>query len=349
MEAVGAFPAQDLQGQVERQVVLVRPGQAQMADPDFRLHRVCLVDHDQAPGRRRRRGMVGGRQGARLPVAKGLLGGGQGLGDADIADDAQQGVVGNEPGRVELAQVLGCDGRQRLGRAGVGQPVGVEPVHEPVEDQAGDRVGVLEIDAHARQRLLALTIELFGAERRPPDDVGEQLEAEGEAVFHHQDVGHRQVAARAGVEPAADGVDGIGNLRRVAGPGALVQQRRRQGAHALLAGRILGAAGADQQAQRDHRLLVMLHDDDLQAVGQRLDLVGRKVDLARRQRARRTLDGPVGHLRAGHRRHEHGGSRGSRPQPPARPCGPPAMQSGAGHCVAPFGMIVITSRLVGVK
>ncbi len=125
----------------------------------------------------------------------------------------------------------------------------MEPVDQPVEHQARHRVRILVVHAHARQRLLPLAIELLLVKRRAPDDIGQQVEAEGEAVFHHQHVGDRQVAAGAGAERAADGVDGVGNLGGAARAGALVEQRRGQSRHALLARRILRAAGPDQQTQ----------------------------------------------------------------------------------------------------
>ena len=59
-----------------------------------------------------------------------------------------------------------------------------------------------------------------------------------------------------------------------------------------LVGRILRAAGPDDQPQADRRLLVMRDGDDLQAVRQRAELVGRELHVARRQRPRRPLGRP---------------------------------------------------------
>ena len=131
----------------------------------------------------------------------------------------------------------------------LGRPYGMEPVHQPIEHQAGHRVGILVVHAHPRQRLLPLPLELLLVKRRTPDDVGQQVEPEGEAVFHHQHVGDRQVAAGAGAEHAADGVDGIGDLCGAARAGALIEQRRSQRRHALLARRVLRSAGPHEQAQ----------------------------------------------------------------------------------------------------
>ena len=44
-----------------------------------------------------------------------------------------------------------------------------------------------------------------------PDGM-KQLEAEAQAVFHHQDVGDRQIASRAGAEASANRVDRIGDV-----------------------------------------------------------------------------------------------------------------------------------------
>jgi len=99
----------------------------------------------------------------------------------------------------------------------------MKPVDQPVEHQARHRVGVLVVHAHARQRLLPLTVELLLLERGPPHDIRQQVEAKRQSIFHHQHVGHRQVAAGAGTQGAADGVDGIGNLSGIAGAGSLIQ------------------------------------------------------------------------------------------------------------------------------
>ena len=194
--------------------------------------------------------------------------------------------------------------RERLGRARVGQAVGMEPIDQPIEHQAGHRVRILVVHAHPRQRLLPLAIEFLLVKRRTPDDVGQQVEAKREAVFHHEHVGDRQVAAGTGAEGAANRVDGIGDLCGASRAGALIEQRGGQRGHALLARRVLRSASPDEQAQGDHGLLVVLHDDDLQPVLERRDLVRGKGDLARLQRPRWHLAGPVRYLRGGDGRQE---------------------------------------------
>ena len=72
--------------------------------------------------------------------------------------------------------------------------------------------------------------------------------------------------------------------------------------------------GPDQQPHADRRLLVMEDRHHLQAVGERLDLIGREVDVAGGQRPRRPLRRPVARLRRRRRRTQRADARRTAPQ-----------------------------------
>jgi hypothetical protein len=141
--------------------------------------------------------------------------------------------------------------------------------------------------------LQALPVDLLRRERRPAHHVGQQIHPEREAVFHHQHVRRREIAARAGAERAADRIDGLGDFLRAAAGRALIEQLRHERGDAALSRRIVGGAGAHQQSHAHLGLFVAHHDDHLHAVGQRAQLVGRKIHRAGWQRRRREFRRPV--------------------------------------------------------
>ena len=103
-----------------------------------------------------------------------------------------------------------------------------------------------------------------------------------------------QIGAGAGAHRAADEVDGVVHLLRRHRSSCPDRAATPPGARARAsASDRTRVPAAHQQPHRHRRLLVVQHDDDLQAVGQRLDLVGRELDVARRQRLRRALGRPA--------------------------------------------------------
>jgi hypothetical protein len=141
---------------------------------------------------------------------------------------------------------------------------------------------------------------------------------------------------------AAGRVDGVGNLLRRSGRCALIDQGGDEVGDAGLLRRLLHRSGADQQPVAHRRLLALRNEQDLQAVGERLQLIGGKIDLPRLERRWRRFARPL--LRLGGRsRRQHRGecdrqdqrACSHRPPPP-----PPA---------AARGMIVSNIRDSGVK
>ncbi len=292
---------------------------AELPDANLGLHRIGLVDDDHALGRLRRidrlerparRATASRRTPSRArPWPRRRY----------VADDGDQRVVRHEVALVEVDDVLPRQRAKRFGGAAAGQAVRVEAVDQPIDHLAGDVVRILRRHLQARHRLLALPLDLLRRERRPPHDVGHQLQRQRQAVLHHDRVDVGEVGAGAGAENAADEIDRVGDLFGGAIARALIEERRRQHRQPHLAFRILRRAGAHDHAHADRRLFVMADQHDLQAVGQLADLVGRKLHRLRRQRPRRPLAGPVRaspparlrrRLRVGGRRHARAQQRG---------------------------------------
>ena len=269
-----------------------------LPDPDFRLHRIGLVDDDHAARRVRRLDESLARHLARFPVAEHLPDRVERFLGRHVADNRHDRVVRREVLLMKREQIVPRDTGHRRRRAAVGHPVAVEAVHEPVEHGVGEVLGIVEADLEERQLLLPLAIDLFGGERRMLDHVGQHAHARLEAVLHHDHVHEAEIAGRARAHGAADGIDGVVHLLgRLAG-GSLVEQRRDQMREPELPLRVGRTARADDHAHADDRLFVVQHGDHLQPVRQRLNLVGRELDVARRQRTGRPFGRPVTYLSA---------------------------------------------------
>ena len=252
---------------------------------------------------------------------------------------------------MELPEIGDGQALQRLGRPAVGQAVRMEAVDEPVEHEARDVVRVVVADFQPRHRLPALPFELVGLERRVAGDVAQQLEAEAEAVLHDEDVDVGEVGSRARRQRAADRVDRVRDLGGRSRRRALIEQRGGQDRDALLLCRVGRGAGADQKTQRDDRLLVVLDDDHLHAVWQRADLV--RAETSRRARpaaaaASRTASPSLARAAMRGNATSDDATRAATAHP-AQTRRPACTRSTRPHCVCTFGMIVRTSRLVGVK
>ena len=192
-------------------VVRMRPRQCAVAGVYDGLYRSRLVDDHKAPGRLRDVGR-GHRFGKRTrpPVAERALHPGESLFGRDVSDDGKHGIVRQVVRAMERDQVAARDGTDRPRRAALRQAVGMEAVHEPVEDHVGDVGRIVVADPQAGQDLVALPLDLRLRKGRPSRHVGEQVEREVEAVLHHEDVDEPEVARRAHAQRAADAVDGAG-------------------------------------------------------------------------------------------------------------------------------------------
>ena len=215
-------------------------------------------------------------------------------------------VVRHEVAAVIRLQIGARNRRERLRGAAVRQPIGMEPVDEAVEEDAGDVIGVALAYPQVGDHLLFLTFDLFGRKGRVARDVRQQVHADVERILHDDDVDEAEVRSRPGAQRPADEVDLIGNLLGGFGCRPLVEERRGQVCHASLPRQVLHRSRAHQQSHADSGLLVVEDDDDLHSVRERPHLVGWELDLACRQRPRRALGRPVGNLGArGARDQEH--------------------------------------------
>jgi hypothetical protein len=226
----------------------------------------------------------------------------------------------------------------------------MEPIDETLEHERGHVVGILVVDAQGRSEPLALAIEFVLGERRRADDVGQHVQPLGEAVPQDGHVGEREVGAGPDTYAPADRVHGVGNLLGAARDRALVEQRRHEVRDTELRADVFRRTRADDHAHADRRLLVLLDDHHLEAVGHGADLVRRELHRLCAERARRGLRRPVPDLRRTRRGHGDRG-RDEDAEPEARGPG-----HGAGSLFGSFfgsfaglGSTVITRRPSGAK
>ena len=182
----------------------------------------------------------------------------------------------------------------------------MESVDEPVEHHVGEIVGVVVADLESGQDLLPLAVDFFLRERGVLRDVGDEVQADVEAVLHHDAVDEAQIDARAGTERAADRIDRRRNLLRVLARRALIEEGRRERRDAGPVLRILRAPRPQDQAKADRRLFMMRDRNHLEPVRERLERVRRKLDGVRRERPRGTLGRPVFLLRRRRQRQQQG-------------------------------------------
>ena len=142
----------------------------------------------------------------------------------------------------------------------------MRPVEEAPVALLGDRAGVLEAGDDARHLLLARPADLVACERGIEHHLPQEIQAGREVVAQELGGDNGAVGPRQGVDPAAQRLDRPGQLlgRQLAGaaPERVGGHRR----HALLAGRILRRARADDQLELDERQLVILDDDHVEPV-----------------------------------------------------------------------------------
>ena len=293
VQPVAALAPGDADGEIDRHVVRMRSRDSEMADPDLRLHRVRLVDHDHPPRRVRRLNERFGRQIFLVPIAEHFFRGRERFLGGHVADDRQDGVVRREVAAVKGEQVVARQRSERLRRAVGRHAVRMESVHQPIEDRVGDVLGILEADLETRQHLLPLSFDFSGGERRLARQLGQHAHAFLETVLHHDHVAEREVGRGAGAHGAADEIDLVVHLFGGLRLRSLIEQRGDKVREPELALWIGRRPGANQEPHRHGGLLVMQDRDDLQAVRHRLQLVRRKFDVTRRQRPRRLLGGPL--------------------------------------------------------
>ncbi len=264
-----------------------------MPDAHLRLHGVRLVDDDDAPRRSGRRAQRRHRHVAPLPVAEHATDALERLIGRDVTHDGEDGVVRHEGAAVIGDEIVARNGRERLGRTGFRQPVRVEPVDQPVEHGVGDEPRIIEAHLQSGQHLLALPLDLLLREGGVARHVGQHLQPRLKAVLHHHRIDEREIDPRAGVQLAADEVDGVIHVAGGLGRRTLVEERRREIRESELPFRIERASGPHDHAHAHHRLLVVQHGHNLQSVRERTYFVRRELHGARRQRTRRKFGWPL--------------------------------------------------------
>ena len=223
MQPVGPFTAENFRREVERHEVVVLARDRDVADADLGLHGAGLVDHDEPAGRRRRLDAPVRLNIHLPPRGERPLGARERLVGGHVADNGEDRVVRAEPSFVEREQIVPRQRRDRLWRAALRPAVRVESIHEAIENDVGEKLRIVVADAHARERLLALALELLRRERGMLREIRHEIEAEAQAVFHDDRVDRRHAGTRARPERPANRIDGAGDLLCGSRGGPLIQ------------------------------------------------------------------------------------------------------------------------------
>ena len=168
----------------------------------------------------------------------------------------------------------------------------MEAVHQPIEHGVGHVAWILEADAHPRQHLLTLPIDLLRRERGVACHVRQHPHPDIEAVLHDDHVQVTEIRPCARAHCPADEIDRIRHLLGRHRLRALIEKVCREVCETQLRLRIRRAAGADQQAYADDGLLMVQDGDDLQTVRQSLQLIRREFHVMSRKRLRRIFGRP---------------------------------------------------------
>ena len=297
MQAIAALAAEDADGQIERHVVGVVARDADGPDADLGLHGIGLVDDDHAARRRRRLDEPLARPPRATPSRR---------------RPSSPCRTLPRPSRRRQSRGWRCsarstsDGTRRrsfrvipASVSGVpvsGMPYGLKPYTSRSNTAFATYSGSSRLTCRQRQHLLPLPIDFLGRERRALDHVGQHPHAGLEAVLHHDHVDEGEVARRAGAHQRRRWNRWRRSARcadRGCVPRPLIEQRREQPREPELALRVRRAPGPDHHPHADDRLFVVQDRDDLQSVRQRSNLVGRELDVARRQRTGRPFGRPV--------------------------------------------------------
>ncbi len=160
----------------ERVIIGRRPRHGDMADAQFRLRRARPRDDIQP---RRMRGRRAVRRPFRLaarPAAECFLGQRVNRVVLAIANRHQRRLAWKQRLLMKRSYVVHGDRRQRRFAAERRVAVGCVPIQQPREDALGDRARHVAQLNQAIQTLAAHALEVGVEQRRPDDDVGEEIQ-----------------------------------------------------------------------------------------------------------------------------------------------------------------------------
>ena len=265
--------AENVVGHFQRQIIRVAAAYAEFSHANLRLHRVRLVDKPDVAPRgnlanrwRRSRGRLNF-----LPSAKVFFRDSQGFFRRDVAGDAEQGLVRRVIRVVEFHAIFALNFLHRGGRAFGGQSVGRLAISYAAEYERGQIIRIAILHGEVRKQLLALPVELLGAESGVQYDVGHQIESRIQIFLHHIKRYRGGILAHRSGERAAHKINRFRNLARRTLLRSLRQELGRHLRHPRHSWRILdGPGGENHEPHRNRRLAIVAHDENAQAIRQSL-------------------------------------------------------------------------------
>ncbi len=247
-------------------------GDAEAPGHEGGLRGIGLVDKDEVEGgrrgrwRKRLRGGAGG--GAALPGREILGGEVAGLRFGEVAGEQEGGVGGAVVGVAEVQEVLASNGVEGFFGSGAGQAVGlVGAVEDEGADAEGDGVGGVGFLLDRDKALLADAVDVWGTEGGVLHGVGKKIEGGGGFVREDREAGGDGVHGGVGEELAADALAVLSLL--LGGPevGALGDHASGEGGEAGLGDGVGFGSGAGDDGGGEDGELMLLDEEDFEAVG----------------------------------------------------------------------------------
>ena len=239
-----------------------------MPQDDAGLDQVrTIYDHDLAG-----RGHLLGRRGPRrqdftaLPGPEGHPNPGQQRCHVDIAGGVEDRVVGDEDRTVEAARLVGIQGLDRLGDAGLGTAIAVTVVECAGQVPTGQCPGVVLGLFELRQRLGARPVRLPAIHSRLENHRRQDLEQRIQVARQSGDPDRHRVPASANRKRCSELIDGAGELESIPVAGASAHQLGGKDGEASLVEGDDALASTHGHADRHPRQTVIFEYQQLETV-----------------------------------------------------------------------------------
>jgi len=278
----GEAPAENRVHQVERGAARIGARDADIADPEIRLHGIGRIDQHHAAsfdaggrrhGRQRRRGLAPLRECLRQQTAH--------LRRLEVARDGDDESIAADMGGIELANVIDRDVRKRAFAADhrIAVRVRAEERGGGVDRRERIALGVLR-RANEFDIAIAQDVELVRGEMRSLQHVGQQLDHELLVASEKRAADPDRFRGGARLNCAADCGNGLREGERIARAGASLEQPGEQIRDAEAIARIEAGAAAHARIERDERDVVPLHEQKHSAVRELDAFIRRRLDAA---------------------------------------------------------------------
>ena len=185
-----------------------------------------------------------------------------------VAEDGEDAVAGGEALVAEGEEGVAVEGLDGLGGAVGAQAVGMAGEDGAAHGVAGHAGDLLVLGLEGGDLVELLAGDFLVGEGRAGEDVGEDVESEGEVGLHDLDGDAEAVVAGVGADVSADGLDLVGEGLGVAPGGALDDGAGGKGGDAVGRGGLGELAAAEDGDGVDEGEARVAADEEAEAVGE---------------------------------------------------------------------------------